>query len=303
MGGDASSTLVRRPVLTVTPPTWARRRARITKLTPAHQPAVELLTFYDRVLELQESVARAADRFDWLSDGSTDSVLSLDRLPLDRSVPPFQRFVHDVGAVSTDLLATVAERLVGSSSIATDVLGGFVSRRPLDNVAAALGHPASSVEFFPRAFVQPLAEVLVAEMPAGEASSVPIGSDGRDAPTSATCPRCGWPPQLSLLRDGTEVRGERLLLCALCATEWVFARATCPHCRSTETDKLVYHATDLWPHVRVEECQVCRTYLKAIDLRSDGLAVPLVDELASVELDLWAEEAGLEKLQRNLLGL
>ena len=303
MGLDASSTLVRRPVLTVTLPTWARRRARVAKLSAAHQPAVELLTFYDRVLELQESVSRAADRSDWLSAGSTGSTLSLDRLPLDLCTPPFLRFVDDVGAASTDVLAAVAERLGGSRSIATDVLRAFLSRRPLDEVAAALGHPPSSVEFFPRAFIQPLAEGLAARLPDGEASSVPIGSDERHNPTLATCPRCGWFPQLALLRDGAEVRGERLLLCALCSTEWVFTRATCPRCRSTETDKLVYHVTDVWPQVRVEECQVCRTYLKAIDLRADGLAVPLVDELASVELDLWAEEAGLKKLQRNLFGL
>ena len=303
MGLDASSTLVRRPVLTVTLPTWARRRARVAKLSTAHQPAVELLTFYDRVLELQESVSRATDRLDWLGAGSTGSTLSLDRLPLDRCAPPFRRFVDDVGAVSTDVLAAIAERLGGSSSIATDVLRAFLSRRPLDEVAAELGHLPSSVEFFPRAFMQPLAEALAVTLPDREVSSLSIGSDERHDPPSETCPRCGWPPQLAVLRDGSEVRGERLLLCALCSTEWLFTRATCPHCRSTETNKLVYHVTDVWPQVRVEECQVCRTYLKAIDLRVDGLAVPMVDELASVELDLWAEEAGLEKLQRNLLGL
>ncbi len=303
MGRDASSTLARKPVLTVTLPTWARRRARVAELSTAHQPAVEFLTFYDRVIEFQEAVACEMDRFDWLSDGATGATLSLDRLPLDRCAPPFQRFAGDVGAASTNVLAAVAGRLGESSSIAIDVLGAFVSRRPLDEVAAALGHPPSSVEFFPRAFIQPLAEALAATLPAREAPSVPIGSGERHDPNSATCPRCGWPPQLALLRDGAEVRGERVLLCALCSTEWVFTRATCPHCRSTETDKLVYHVTDVWPHVRVEECQVCRTYLKAIDLRSDGLAVPMVDELASVELDLWAEEAGLEKVQRNLLGL
>jgi FdhE protein len=59
----------------------------------------------------------------------------------------------------------------------------------------------------------------------------------------------------------------------------------------------------VWPHIRVEECQNCKSYLKAIDLREDGLAVPMVDEIASVELDLWADENGLRKLQRNLLGL
>jgi len=303
VGLDASSTLVRRPVLTVTLPTWARRRARVAKLSAAHQPAVELLVFYDRVLELQESVSRAASRFDWLSDGSTGSTLSLHRLPLDRCTPPFLRFVKDVGAVSTDVLAAIAKRLGESRSIATDVLRAFLSRRPLDEVAAELGHPPSSVEFFPRAFVQPLAEVLVATLPDREALSPPVGSNERHDPTSATCPRCDWLPQLAVIRDGSEIKGERLLLCALCSTEWAFTRLTCPQCRSTETNKLVYHVTDVWPQVRVEECQVCKTYLKAIDLRVDGLAVPMVDELASVELDLWAEEAGLEKLQRNLLGL
>jgi formate dehydrogenase maturation protein FdhE len=33
------------------------------------------------------------------------------------------------------------------------------------------------------------------------------------------------------------------------------------------------------------------------------LAVPVVDELASVPLDIWAEEQGYTKLQPNLLGM
>ena len=59
----------------------------------------------------------------------------------------------------------------------------------------------------------------------------------------------------------------------------------------------------MWPHVRVEECRACQTYIKTVDLRTNGLAVPLVDEIASVELDLWAREQGMVKLQRNVLGL
>ena len=302
MGLDASSTLVRRPVLTVTLRTWERRRDRVATLLKAHQPAAELLTFYDRVLAVQESVSHDTDQVDWLSQGASGATLALDRLALDGCLAPFQRFVNDVGAVSTDVLAAVADQLGASSSIATEVLQAFVSRRPLDEIAVALDHPTPSVEFFPRAFMQPLAEALAAKVPGTQGASDPSVNEGR-ATTSAACPRCGWPPQLAVLRDGTEVRGERTLLCALCSSEWVFGRATCPQCLSTDTDKIVYHVTDVWPHVRVEECQVCHTYLKAIDLRTDGLAVPLVDELASVELDVWAEEAHLDKIQRNLLGL
>lgn len=55
-------------------------------------------------------------------------------------------------------------------------------------------------------------------------------------------------------------------------------------------------------HVRVDVCDTCHTYLKSIDLTKTGLAVPIVDELAVIPLDLWAREHGYQKLQVNLLG-
>ena len=57
------------------------------------------------------------------------------------------------------------------------------------------------------------------------------------------------------------------------------------------------------PHVRIEACRTCRHYLKSVDLRVVGLAVPLVEDLATVELDLWAAEQGLEKIVPNVLGM
>jgi FdhE protein len=57
------------------------------------------------------------------------------------------------------------------------------------------------------------------------------------------------------------------------------------------------------PHVRVEACDTCRVYLKAVDLTKNGLAVPEVDEIAAVALDLWAAEHGYTKLQTNLFGM
>jgi FdhE protein len=53
----------------------------------------------------------------------------------------------------------------------------------------------------------------------------------------------------------------------------------------------------------MECCDSCRTYLKTIDLTKNGLADPLVDELAHVPLDLWAQERGYAKLRPNLLGM
>ena len=45
------------------------------------------------------------------------------------------------------------------------------------------------------------------------------------------------------------------------------------------------------------------TYIKSIDLTKNGRAEPLVDELASAPLDLWAREHGYAKLHSNVMGM
>ena len=53
----------------------------------------------------------------------------------------------------------------------------------------------------------------------------------------------------------------------------------------------------------MDVCDTCHFYLKSVDLTKTGLAVPIVDELATLSLDLWAREKGYEKLQMNMLGI
>ncbi|HTP32699.1 MAG TPA: formate dehydrogenase accessory protein FdhE [Candidatus Acidoferrales bacterium] len=116
------------------------------------------------------------------------------------------------------------------------------------------------------------------------------------------CPFCGEKPVAAVLRPEGE-GGKRYLLCSLCFTEWEFRRLLCPNCGEEDKDKLPVYTAEEFPHVRVEACDSCRVYLKAVDLTKNGLAVPEVDELASVALDLWAAEHGYTKLQTNLFGL
>jgi FdhE protein len=83
----------------------------------------------------------------------------------------------------------------------------------------------------------------------------------------------------------------------------MYRRIVCPNCGEANKDKLpVYKAEDI-SYVRVEACDSCRCYLKSVDLTLNGLAIPVVDELATVALNLWAEESGYVKLEVNLLGL
>jgi FdhE protein len=86
-------------------------------------------------------------------------------------------------------------------------------------------------------------------------------------------------------------------------TEWPYRRVVCTGCGEEEFDKLPVYTAETLPHVRVEACDRCRRYLKTVDLSKNGLAVPIVDDVASVSLDLWAREAGYRRARRNLLRL
>ncbi len=268
-----------------------------------HPHAAELLAFYGDVLALQEPLYARALGSRWLravaADDGRPPLLRLSRLPERPRDRAFVRFVRAVPASATDLLRAVAGRLSAEPAAMSVLLGGVLGATPVAAVAESLDCEASALEFFPRAFLQPIAEALAAGAPrgAGEDGN-PVARDAR-----AACPYCGAAPIAAVLRDLPETRGRRTLLCSLCLTEWGFPRTRCPACGEERPDRRPHHVSESWPHIRLEECSSCRTYLKAIDLRESGLAVPVVDELASVELDLWAAGQGLSKLRKNLLGL
>jgi formate dehydrogenase maturation protein FdhE len=109
-------------------------------------------------------------------------------------------------------------------------------------------------------------------------------------------------PLCAVLRpEGDGAR--RSLLCAVCLTEWEFNRIRCPDCGEEDEQKLPVFTAEEMPWVRLEACESCWSYLKAIDLTKDGLAVPEVDEIAAIALDMWAAEQGYAKRCPNLFGL
>jgi len=126
-----------------------------------------------------------------------------------------------------------------------------------------------------------------------------------DAAGERSCPRCGGPPQLAFFSLSGEalVTGPRHLVCARCAADWVFPRMVCAACGEATGARLpVYSDAEQLPHVRIDACETCRRYLLAVDLRRDASAVPVVDELAALPLDLHAKERGLSKVVPNLMG-
>lgn len=57
--------------------------------------------------------------------------------------------------------------------------------------------------------------------------------------------------------------------------------------------------------VRIDTCDTCHGYIKTFDLRQDGCreVVPVVDDIATLALDLWAHEQGFRKPAPSLAGV
>ena len=150
-------------------------------------------------------------------------------------------------------------------------------------------HDAPPLDFFARAARQPVAE---ASRPADI-----------EAPEGLT--RCSWcrrSPIAGCLKKQGDAQS-LLLVCSLCFGRWSFPRARCPACGQEAEGRLVYYTAAEFPQLRLQACEACRAYLQFVDLDQDPEAIPEVDELAGLPLDLWACEQGYHKLVRNLAGI
>jgi FdhE protein len=139
------------------------------------------------------------------------------------------------------------------------------------------------------AVIQPIAEYLAANR-----TSTAHGA------TNPSCPICGSAPVVGVLRE--EGHGaRRRLVCGLCLTEWDYVRVACVKCDERRFEALPVFSAEQFPHARVDACDACRSYLKTIDATKDGRAIPVVDDLATVALDLWAREQGYSRVRASLL--
>jgi formate dehydrogenase maturation protein FdhE len=130
----------------------------------------------------------------------------------------------------------------------------------------------------------------------------------RDEWTGRACPLCGDVPQCSVIveESGGFLQGSpRYLVCGRCAGWWAFSRATCPSCGEDDSTKVSPYVAEGFSGVRLDVCETCRGYIKTFDLREAGQAdvVPLVDDVASLTLDVWAREVGLARPGMSLAGV
>jgi FdhE protein len=272
---------------------WDARISRARDLAAKHPSASEGLRFYGHIAQFQKSLYAELE-----NECGTAQVARLPgtlRQELDLFVL-LPRFAQFLAVVEKNAPAPLAE-----AAAALRASGGKVWQ----DIITEHWHPGpdsesgsqSALNFGPSqtllawAFLQPYAEYL-----ADYTAHPPLHA------TPPVCPLCSSKPVVGALRpegDG----GKRSLICSLCATEWNYRRTVCPSCGEEDVHKLAVYTAREFPNVRVETCDTCRTYIKTVDLTKDGHAVPVVDELATIPLNLWASDHGYTKLRTNLLGI
>ena len=292
------------PVSAVGRSNWDERIARAHLLAEARPAAAGPLAFYASLAAFQQTLARNADP---RSDGESSAV------DIDRIVAALQSllaWLRQASPLPTEPLEEVSDisrdtwRDLVRSYLTAEGWGARYREPGQDGVDDTLDHQAITqdaeaaiaaderlVQFVVEAVLQPFADRL------------PLRPGPRfDSRSAMRCPRCATLPVAAVLRE--EGHGsKRWLLCALCLTEWNCTRIVCPACGEREFSNLPVYTAEQFAHVRVDACDGCRHYIKTIDLTKDGLAVPCVDDIASVSLDLWARERGYVRIKRNVLGL
>ena len=285
-------------VLITSADVWLDRRRRVAELRVRNGFARQLLDFYGALLAVQEKAfadaAVAQPQPDMLAAYVAELV-----------VPG----VADVSVAA------------GPDRLRVEVIDRLAVQDPQQIVAAWMNDEAQPAvdRFLARASLGPVLEALGAEAGAACAGT-------RD---ERHCPDCGGPPQLSFFARPSDdlAGGARQLLCARCGRTWGYPRVTCAACGEDAGAKLPVFGERgttsgergsvvrglpasppaakhdaVFPHMRIEACDSCHRYLLNVDMATDPAAVPLVDELSAIPLDLFARERGYTKITLNLMG-
>jgi FdhE protein len=272
---------------------WAANRARAVVLGDRYPFAAEVLRLYVALLDVWPDVAagvvetRPRRLAAWAADHAVPHVLAATEKAGPEALAKAARDLVDAGSVEQYLVAWLA----GAEMTPVE---RFVARASLWAPLVALGTDA-----------------------AGACDDDPAPRDNQH------CPNCAGPPQVSFRSEADDrlVSGSRHLACARCSTTWPYSASSCPSCGETTGSRRTVYAerrdgpvvgrpdddagspgAPVFPHLRIDACASCERYLIDVDLGRDTRAVPEVDELVALPLDLYATDQGLSKITPNLMG-
>ncbi|UBQ44037.1 formate dehydrogenase accessory protein FdhE [Comamonas thiooxydans] len=270
---------------------FAERAARLRQLANGN-PIADYLLFVAQIMDAQhkaaatieisapdaELMARAQEHSMPLLpavdtiDPAWQAVLDnmLDTLQGSEGLPaPLQPLLKELRALTPETRADIAKKLLQK-----EVAARHVGMAPF--IMAAL-----QVTFAKRS-----ASLSARDVPYTDPASI--------------CPICASEPVASVIRIGGKVAGHRYAHCGTCACEWHMVRVKCTHCESTKG--IHYQGIDgSGEEVLAETCDECGSYRKIVNQEKNPMVEPLVDDLASLMLDLMMSETQFQRASANPL--
>ena len=263
---------------------WSPRIARARQLASTTAAAGGLLSFAAGLAETQRALRGVSEA--GVQPAAGTLALALDRDAIVAAIP--------------DLIAWLMEQTphaLASAAASMSAVTAHEWRERLDSWLDDIPGADAHVAFVLEATVQPFAERAAAA--SGHAA---IGRAAAGRSLAAACPFCQRRAALATLREAGH-GARRSLQCGLCLTEWPVPRIGCASCGETAFERLPIFTADAVPQARIDACDVCHGYVKTIDFTRDGLVVPIVDDLATLPLDLWAQEQWYHRWRPHMLGV
>ncbi|NWF75152.1 MAG: formate dehydrogenase accessory protein FdhE [Nitrospirae bacterium] len=119
------------------------------------------------------------------------------------------------------------------------------------------------------------------------------------------CPVCGSEPLMGKIKNVEGVEGAKFLICSSCGFEWRFDRILCPFCGNGDHKKLRhFYIEKEGKGYRVDVCDICKKYIKTIDLRELKIdVIPHVEDIGTIHLDIIAQNEGYKRDILNILDM
>ena len=266
----------------------------LQQLRPVYR---ELLRFYEKIFIAQEASKAHINLEPVQITSELRAIKHREKLPL----VDVSDFSFDPQS-ARDLLLIICDIIQSHNREMTDAAGAIVRGldqeiEPLvffssllkgddayfDMTAAALETDKNALAFVAYSSLKP-SVALCAQQLSGYLKDLVAWEKGY-------CPICGNFPGLAVLDHD----GRRLLHCSFCWTTWPAKRIFCPFCEKTGGKNLHTVYSEDEKDLRVDVCDVCRKYLKAVDSRAtERIIYPPMEQIASLHLDINARQNGYD---------
>ena len=275
-------------------------RERIQRIKKKRPGYGEILDFYQNIKEAQDKlkaslrIAPVKLKREWkeLLTKEGFSLIQKEDFPLDiQSSVKLLETLCQIGKNANPHMAEqvrkIGDALDNKKVDLNKLLKKGVKEQEIDRMADELGLDKKVFSFLIQSSIKPSIEAGMEQL-----------RSELDPETwlKGHCPVCGSLPSLSLLKE--EV-GKRYLVCSFCGYQWRIDRMFCPFCNNKDQGSLHYLFAEGEEAYRIDLCEKCHQYIKTIDYRKLEEQDIVLEDLATLHLDILATQKGYKRPAPN----